>query len=336
MNLETMHSILLIDTVNNDDKDVILTIAIPTYKRKALLRETLTKVFSLKFKIKIEVIIVDNDPGDINDAVDLMNDFVGQEFLYYKNIENYGAVGNWNQCLKLAKGKLITILHDDDFLNSNFPYEIENFIRRYNNLDDFTLIGFDSEFMDQREIMIEEKNDLFTMCKKYFYILKSHYKKRNEGAVSTVTIQDVVLFGNAGFTATLGVVMNREKALSLKGFNESWYPIMDYEFYSRWALKYKEVFYKNTVVSTYRIFENMTMRNDVLMGIREKNYKLRLHIFKQDPSLKWVPSYSYLLDKWDAYALLKNWNKETKESAFVPIACRCLVLLLRPILKRFG
>ncbi|WP_145500740.1 glycosyltransferase family 2 protein, partial [Yersinia bercovieri] len=113
------------------DDDVLLTIAIPTYKRFELLKETLRSVFSLEFNIPIEVIVVDNDPDNSELVLSEMKEFEHCDFIYYKNIENYGMFGNWNQCLNLGRGKLITILHDDDLLCANFPYELERFLKEY-------------------------------------------------------------------------------------------------------------------------------------------------------------------------------------------------------------
>ncbi|WP_016604293.1 glycosyltransferase, partial [Yersinia pestis] len=89
-----------------------------------LLKETLKSVFSLEFNIPVEVIVVDNDPEHPELVLSEMAEFERYDFIYYKNIENYGMFGNWNQCLNLGRGKLITILHDDDLLCANFPREL--------------------------------------------------------------------------------------------------------------------------------------------------------------------------------------------------------------------
>lgn len=110
----------IIDTLSSTEKDILLSITIPTFKRFSLLKETLRSVFENQFSFPVEVIIVDNDPENEEQALEEMSEFSINEFRYYKNTQNYGMFGNWNQCLTLARGKYITILHDDDLLKKNF------------------------------------------------------------------------------------------------------------------------------------------------------------------------------------------------------------------------
>ncbi len=160
-----MKSNIIIDNSNSDD--VLLTIAIPTYKRFGLLKETLKSVFSLEFNIPVEVIVVDNDPEHPELVLSEMAEFERYDFIYYKNIENYGMFGNWNQCLNLGRGKLITILHDDDLLCANFPRELDRFLKEYSCHDDIPLIGFGHYLLDQRKSEDKvNKNILYKISKK--------------------------------------------------------------------------------------------------------------------------------------------------------------------------
>ena len=46
-----------------------------------------------------------------------------------RNQKNIGMFGNWNKCIKEAKGTYVTILNDDDLLNYNF---VENLLQDMN------------------------------------------------------------------------------------------------------------------------------------------------------------------------------------------------------------
>ncbi|PVF22106.1 glycosyltransferase family 2 protein, partial [Yersinia pestis] len=169
-----MKSNIIIDNSNSDD--VLLTIAIPTYKRFGLLKETLKSVFSLEFNIPVEVIVVDNDPEHPELVLSEMAEFERYDFIYYKNIENYGMFGNWNQCLNLGRGKLITILHDDDLLCANFPRELERFLKEHGCHDDIPLIGFGHHLLDQRKSEDKvNKNILYKISKNIFNIYQKNY-----------------------------------------------------------------------------------------------------------------------------------------------------------------
>lgn len=98
----------------------LVTIAIPTYKRDAMLVEAINSALNQNTSISYDIMVVDNNPerGDITEKA--MTQFRNNNIIsYYKNIENYGMIGNWNRLYELAKGKYVVMLHDDDML---FPY----------------------------------------------------------------------------------------------------------------------------------------------------------------------------------------------------------------------
>nr|ACV52998.1 putative glycosyl transferase [Yersinia pseudotuberculosis] len=298
-----MKSNIIIDNSNSDD--VLLTIAIPTYKRFGLLKETLKSVFSLEFNIPIEVIIVDNDPEHPELVLSEMAEFECHDFIYYKNIENYGMFGNWNQCLNLGRGKLITILHDDDLLCVNFPRELERFLKEHGCHDDIPLIGFGHHLLDQRKSEDKvNKNILYKISKKIFNAFRKYIIKPK---VVSITL-DEIFWGNI-FCGTLGVVMDRNKALSISGFDEKNYPVSDYDFWIRWIQKYGPIKYNKTKVSYYRILDNESMRPDVISDFIIKNYNLRMRIINENPSLISQKANVSYLKKLDEYSFNIAWRK---------------------------
>ncbi|WP_145559883.1 glycosyltransferase family 2 protein [Yersinia mollaretii] len=286
-------------------EDVLLTIAIPTYKRFDLLKETLRSVFSLEFTIPIEVIVVDNDPDSISLTLSEMNEFSNEEFTYYKNIENYGMFDNWNQCLKLGQGKLITILHDDDLLCSNFPYELESFLKNNNTDNNISLIGFGHHLLEQREV--EDKvarNVIYNISKTIFNLSRRCVE---EEKVVSITLNKL-FWGNI-FSGTLGVVMDRKKALSISGFDKNMYPVSDYDFWVRWVQKYGPIKYNKTKVSYYRVLNNESMRPEVISDFINKNYALRLRIIKDNPQLINQKNNAIYLKKLDTFSFNIAWSK---------------------------
>lgn len=293
-----MESNCLID--NSNEGPVLLTIAIPTYKRFSLLKETLRSVFSLEFSIPIEVIVVDNDPGNEENVFIEMNEFKNLTYKYYKNKENYGMFGNWNQCLKLGEGKYITILHDDDLLLNNFAHCVENCINDFN----FPIFGFNHRILDERDINAKvKKNLIYTVAKKLFHKIK---KTSDESKVISLDIKDL-FWGNI-FMGTLGVIMLRENALLLSGFDEKKYPIADYEFWCRWTRKFGSIHYFNIEVSCYRIRENESMKSEVINAFIEENCKLRMDIAQNNDSFKYKDI--LLLKKIDKLSFNFNWRKK--------------------------
>lgn len=290
------------------EEDFILTIAIPTYKRFSLLKETLHSVINLKFTIQVEIIVVDNDPDNIDLAIKEMSDFSAYNFKYYKNEYNYGATGNWNRCLELAKGKLITILHDDDLLCENFPAELEKYLSSFNNVDNIPMIGFGAYILEQRDKYNKVEIDFL------YRVLRNIYNKYRCSAISnerkkTIDLQDYIL--NSYYTSTLAVVMDRRKALAINGFDNYWYPIIDYEFYIRWIQSYGDVVYINTKVSKYRILENSCMQSEVINGVIDKNYELRIKIFNEERNLIGINNFATIMREIERITWSINWKRSS-------------------------
>ncbi|ENA3446236.1 glycosyltransferase family 2 protein [Yersinia enterocolitica] len=320
------------------EEDIILTIAIPTYKRFSLLKETLRSAINLKFTIQVEIIVVDNDPNNIDLAIKEMSDFSAYNFKYYKNESNYGAAGNWNRCLELAKGKLITILHDDDLLCENFPVELEKYLSNYKGIDNIPMIGFGAYILEQRDKSNKvEINYLYRILRniynKYRYFTISNERKK------IVDLQDYIF--NSYYVSTLAVIMDRQKALAINGFDNYWYPIIDYEFYIRWIQSYGDVVYINTKVSKYRILDNSCMQSEVITGVIDKNYELRMKVFNEERNLIGVNNFAKIMREIEKTTWSINWrnNAEYKMSMFdtfklIFLKLKCLLSIKKNKVKK--
>jgi glycosyltransferase involved in cell wall biosynthesis len=256
----------------------VLSIAIPTYKRFSLLKEALASVFALEFSIPVEILIVDNDPEKPELAMAEMEEFQGQNIAYYKNHENLGMFSNWNQCLSLAKGKYITLLHDDDVLLPEFARQI-NVLLKQGSLG-HEIVSFSVDCWDLRADRPEEKNWSLSGLKKAF-------KKCLPGTIYEVKGVAELFFYNP-FCGTLGIVMNRRKALSLQGFDKSWYPIADYEFWCRWVCLIGSIPFVRKPVGRYRIQQNESLRLDVRKGFVSGSTALRRRMIAQHGVPPWL------------------------------------------------
>ncbi len=243
------------DSLQSNNAQKLLTIAIPTYKRKHLLAETLSSLKKCNLNINIEIIIVDNDHDGNNDISEMiMENFSTLNPVYYRNSCNLGMVGNWNQCMQLAKGKFITILHDDDLVKENFIDEVILQIKK--NISKGYLFAFRTSVLDQR---IEQSN------------IKS--SPDNSEYISQIFILD--LFFKNFFHGTLGIIFDREKALAIGGFKDNWHPISDYEFWCRWACKIGPLTLINKDIALYRIAENESMKEVTRQLFTSQSLELR-------------------------------------------------------------
>lgn len=90
-----------------------VSVGIPTYNRAGMLRESIESVLTQTFP-DFELIISDNASQDATESV--VRSFSDPRIRYARNATNLGHRANMNQCLRLARGRYITILFDDDMM----------------------------------------------------------------------------------------------------------------------------------------------------------------------------------------------------------------------------
>jgi len=89
-------------------KDPLVSVVIPTYKRTEELKKAVKSAINQTYK-NVEIIVVDDDPNS-----DLKNLFKKQKVKYIKNEGVKGGSAARNTGIKIAKGKYIAFLDDDD------------------------------------------------------------------------------------------------------------------------------------------------------------------------------------------------------------------------------
>ena len=90
-----------------------VTIAIPTYNRKAYLRQAIQSALDQSYP-EVEVIVSDNCSDD--GTVEVVAGIQDQRLVCLQQRKNLGMVGNWNACLERATGSFFLLLSDDDHL----------------------------------------------------------------------------------------------------------------------------------------------------------------------------------------------------------------------------
>ncbi|HFD31629.1 MAG TPA: glycosyltransferase family 2 protein [Gammaproteobacteria bacterium] len=94
-----------------------VSVIIPTYNRSKYIAETLESVFNQSFK-NYEIIII-ND-GSTDDTEKILEPY--RDRIIYKKIKNQGVAFARNEGMKLARGKYIAYLDDDDLY---LPWKLE-------------------------------------------------------------------------------------------------------------------------------------------------------------------------------------------------------------------
>ena len=90
-----------------------LSIAIPYYRGLDYLREAIDSVLAQTFDDWDLLVVDDRGPEP---ADELVASYADARVRYVRNERNLGLAGNWNECVRLTRAPLVTLLHNDDRL----------------------------------------------------------------------------------------------------------------------------------------------------------------------------------------------------------------------------
>ncbi|MDN3632436.1 glycosyltransferase family 2 protein [Vibrio lentus] len=222
-----------------------ISIMIPTYKRHHLLNRAINSISNQVTGVNYEIVIVDNDgDGEFNtELMEVISGFNNENIKYYRNAENIGMFGNWNRCIQLARGNLICILNDDDYLKPDFIESACNII--YSK--QVRCVSFDIDYNDLR-LGNEHvsNNDVVEKINANKILTKNH------------------LFFKNYINGSLGVVFEKNIAVELGGFDEELFPISDWDFWFRWVAKGNLILKINQIGATYTIGFNESLKPEVI------------------------------------------------------------------------
>jgi hypothetical protein len=130
----------------------------------------------------------------------------------------------------------------------------------------------------------------------------------------------------------LGIVIRRDLALSIGGFDASWFPIADYEFWCRWVASVGKIPIIAQQVGLYRMRQNESMVPQTRRAFVTKSRELRARMVSD----RIVPRfYSFLLSisaRVQKLMIDRDWRaegeRETLASTLIVFAWRCLAFSL--------
>lgn len=136
---------------NLEKKKPLVSIIIPTYNRCYYLQQAIDSAVKQTYR-NIEVIISDN--CSIDDTQEIVESFLDPRIKYWQHPKNIGMFANQIHALKMAKGKYIASLHDDDLWEPDF---LKKLVPILENNDNFILA-----FCDQ--LIIDSEGDIDTVA----------------------------------------------------------------------------------------------------------------------------------------------------------------------------
>lgn len=100
----------------NNEKEPLLSICIPTYNRQTKLQKCLAAIFGQDGLKDVEIIISDNASEDETESLCLELAKKHSEVFYFRQKENVGPDRNFDFCMQKARGRYLMLLGDDDLL----------------------------------------------------------------------------------------------------------------------------------------------------------------------------------------------------------------------------
>jgi len=197
-----------------------------------MLRETIRSVVDQTCE-DFELIISDNASEDHTEEV--VNSFADNRMRYVRNSTNVGAVKNFNECLRIARGRYVTIFHDDDIM---LP---DNLLLKTRALQENPTVGFvHSKFhrIDEQGTIVEYNSNFGEMqtC--------DSIERGHDFVVRAIRIGNVV--------NPPSVLMRKECYSKLGGFSDKVLFTTDFEYWMRIAVHYDVMFLASALIK-YRM-----------------------------------------------------------------------------------
>lgn len=258
-----------------------VSIMIPTFKRPKMLLEAVSSACLQRTKINYEIIIIDNDPSEIEgrQIESLIRSLNDKRISLYRNNQNIGLFGNWNRCIKLANAEWLTILNDDDLLNPNWLESMYSFINKKLNI---AALGCSVAAYGKNDYFLRYINNLieFGLFQQVKFLKEKDY------------------FISCPHSGSLGILINKKKAIQIGGFDPEFYPCADYLFFSRLCVKYNVVIIRKTL-ALYRKYwsadskseKNLSGTADVLFKTLHQNWIIQHKLIKKGKLFNFILLY---------------------------------------------
>jgi glycosyltransferase involved in cell wall biosynthesis len=244
-----------------------LTIAIPTFRRPALLLEAIRSAAAQRDAGSFEILVTDNDPASNDWAwlVAAAPELRDMPIRYVVNDENVGMFGNWNRCIMLARGEWLTILNDDDLLDPDFVAKM------FALLENGAVDG-----LACRKRTLDEREEAGSATSARWA------RTRVRDAVSTAVfrgrrwrpITHRHMFWGNPLGNPVGFIARTASYRNLGGFYPENFPSADYYFYTRFALVWR-IGQVAQVLASIRLGENESMKPETMFGFLQTEYRLQ-------------------------------------------------------------
>ncbi|MDX2229163.1 MAG: glycosyltransferase [Leptolyngbyaceae cyanobacterium bins.349] len=115
-----------IDPISQDIQRPLWSVMIPTYNCANYLRETLASVLVQDQGPDLMQIEVIDDCSTKDDPKAVVEELGKGRVSFYQQPQNVGYIKNFDTCLQRSRGKLVHLLHGDDWVRNGFYQKMQN------------------------------------------------------------------------------------------------------------------------------------------------------------------------------------------------------------------
>ena len=121
---------------SDNDRNVKLSVAIPTYNGAKYIREALDSIITQLDDIDEEIEIVISDNASTDQTPEIVRDYQRKySFIkYFRNEENLGADRNFDLAVRRSTGEYVWLFSDDDKLKSDAIKKVLEVLKKYPNI----------------------------------------------------------------------------------------------------------------------------------------------------------------------------------------------------------
>ena len=224
----------------------LVSICIPAYNSARFITKTIESALNQTYP-SIEVVVVDDNSSD--DTVAVVEAIKDDRVKLYRNETNLGMTGNWNKCIRMARGEYVKLIPADDII---YPECIITSMKIFESNPEVVLSIVASDLINNDDEIVG----------KYMHWPKGGVFEGRKVAKKSAMLNNY--FGNP-----VSVLFKKSDFEKTGGFDEDIPYILDFDLWLGLSA-FGKVYFCKEKLSAFRV------RNDsntgVLIGKKSKDY----------------------------------------------------------------
>lgn len=139
-----------------NSKKIFFSIIMPVFNTEKYLNKAINSILNQTFR-DFEFILIDDNSNDESYSICLEYAKKDKRIILMKNDKNMGVSATRNRGLDIAKGKYVTFVDSDDYINIEVLFKVYNKIKNMNIVVDCLKYGVIEEYFVKKELKYKKK-----------------------------------------------------------------------------------------------------------------------------------------------------------------------------------